>query len=249
MVKRTGGENMTKRRRVEATILIGMLLVGVVGLGIMNTAIASAEATATQAVPFDTLIAFLPDAPSGWEGEEPTGMTFTHEGGTWSMATASYTKKGADDVTADIVITDYAFYTAGWSTAWQSFVAYETTEGYIKKVAVQGFPAWEVYDKESAEYALHVGVNDRFLAIIATNSDKDTLYDFANAIDYNGVAVLGGGAAPPAGTAEPTRAPTYPSATETPATSTEDGGETPGFEAVFALAGLLAVMALLRRSG
>ena len=241
---------MMKRRRVDTTIFIGMILVGVVGLSIVSTTVASGAATATQAIPFDTLIEFVPDAPSGWEGEEPTGMTFTHEEGTWSMAAASYTKKGADDVTAEVVITDYAFYTAGWSTAWQSFIAYETTEGYIKKVDVQGFPAWEVYDKESAEYALHVGINDRFLAIIATNSDKATLYDFANAIDYTGIAALSGGAVPPpTGTAEPTRAPTYPSATEAPTTATEEGGETPGFEAVFAVAGLLTVVALLRRRG
>jgi PGF-CTERM protein len=237
---------MSKRRRVDATILIGMLLVSVVGLSAMSTAIANDEATATHAVPFDQLIEFLPNAPSGWDGGEPTGMTFTHEEGTWSMATESYTKKGAEDVTADVVITDYAIYTVGWSTAWQSFVAYETTEGYIKKVDVQGSPAWEVYDKESAEYALNIGINDRFLAIIATNSDKDTLYDFANTIDYNGIAALGGGAAPPpAETAEPTGA-----ATKAPTTSTEEGSETPGFEAVFAVVGLLlAVMALLRRRG
>ncbi|MBN1762089.1 MAG: PGF-CTERM sorting domain-containing protein [Methanomicrobia archaeon] len=234
---------MSERRRVEATILIGMLLIGALGMTFVSTAIASEEATTTEAVHFNTLIEFLPDAPSGWDGEEPEGMTFTHEEGTWSMATEHYTKSGADDVTADVVITDYAFYTVGWSTAWQSFVAYETTEGYIKKVNVEGFPAWEVYDKESAEYALHVGVNDRFMVFISTNSDKDTLYDFANAIDYDGIAALGGGAAaPPAGTAEPTRAPT-----KAPTTSTEEGSETPGFEVVFAVVGLLAVMALLRR--
>ncbi|MBK5191194.1 MAG: hypothetical protein JJE19_06845 [Methanosarcinales archaeon] len=72
-----------------------------------------------------------------------------------------------------------------------------------------------------------------------TNSDKDTLYDFADKIDYKGIAVLGGGVVP---TAQPTQPPT----TETPTTPAEEGGETPGFEAIFAIVGLLAVMAILR---
>jgi PGF-CTERM protein len=236
---------MSERRRVEATILIGMLLVSVVGLSAMSTAIADDEATATHAVPFDQLIEFLPNAPSGWDGGEPDGMTFTHEEGTWSMATESYTKSGAEDTTAEVGVMDSAFYQVGWLAAWQGFYAYESTEGYAKTVTVDGYPAWEAYTKDSGEYTLFVGINDRFMAFINTNSDKDTLYDFANAIDYNGIAALGGGAAPPpAETAEPTGA-----ATKAPTTSTEEGSETPGFEAVFAVVGLLAVMALLRRRG
>jgi len=236
---------MSERRRVEATILIGMLLVSVVGLSAMSTAIADDEATATHAVPFDQLIEFLPNAPSGWDGGEPDGMTFTHEEGTWSMATESYTKSGAEDTTAEVGVMDSAFYQVGWLAAWQGFYAYESTEGYAKTVTVDGYPAGEVYTKDSGEYTLFVGINDRFMVFISTNSNKDTLYDFANAIDYDGIAALGGGAAPPpAETAEPTGV-----ATKAPTTSPEEGSETPGFEAVFAVVGLLAVMALLRRRG
>jgi PGF-CTERM protein len=211
----------------------------------MSTAIASDEATATEAVHFSTLIEFLPNAPSGWDGEEPSGMMYTIQDGTWSMATESYTKSGAEDTTAEVGVMDSAFYQVGWLAAWQGFYAYESTEGYAKTVTVDGYPAWEAYTKDSGEYTLFVGINDRFMAFINTKSDKDTLYDFANAIDYNGIAALGGGAAPPpAETAEPTGA-----ATKAPTTSTEEGSETPGFETVFAVVGLLAVMALLRRIG
>lgn len=236
---------MSKRRRVEATILIGMLLMGAFGMNLVSTAIASAEATATEAVHFSTLIEFLPDAPSGWDGEEPFGMMYTIQDGTWSMATESYTKSGAEDTTADVGVMDSAFYQVGWWAAWQGFYTYESTEGYAKTVTVDGYPAWEVYGKETNDYGLYVGINDRFMVFINTNSDKDTLYDFANAIDYDGIAALGGGAAPSsAETAEPTGAPT-----KAPTTSTEEGSETLGFEAVFAVVGLLAVMALLRRRG
>lgn len=54
---------------------------GVIGLGRMSTLIASEQAITTQAVDFSTLIGFLPDAPSRWEGEEAFGMTHTYEGG------------------------------------------------------------------------------------------------------------------------------------------------------------------------
>jgi len=229
---------MIRRKRIAAALLIGVLLMGVIGMSFVSTAIANGAATTTDAVHFNTLIEFLPDAPSGWTGEDPTGMTFTHEEGTWSMATESYSKSGAEDVTADVVITDYAFYSMGWTAAWQGFYAYESTEGHAKTVTVKGNPAWEAYTKDGDDYSLFVGINDRFMVFINTNSDKDTLYDFANSIDYKGIAALGGGAASPTETEQPT---------ETPATHGEEDGETPGFEAVFAVVGLLAVMALLRR--
>ena len=231
---------MIRRKRICVTVLIGLLLMGVIGMSFVSTAIANGAATTTDAVHFNTLIEFLPDAPSGWTGEDPTGMTFTHEEGTWSMATESYSKSGAEDVTADVVITDYALYSVGWTAAWQGFYAYESTEGHAKTVTVKGNPAWEAYTKDGDDYSLFVGINDRFMVFINTNSDKDTLYDFANSINYKGIAALGGGAAPPTETEQPT---------ETPATHGEEGGETPGFEAVFAVVGLLAVMALLRRRG
>ena len=240
---------MSKRKRIAATLLIGVLLTGVIGMSVVSTAIASEDGTTTDAVHFSKLMEFLPDAPSGWTGEDPDGMTFTHEEGTWSMATESYTKSGAEDVTADVIITDYAFYTMGWTAAWKGLYAYETTEGYAKTVTVKGYPAWEVYTEDRGDYALSVGINDRFLAIITTNSDKDMLYDFADKIDYKGIAALGGGAAPPTETEKPSGEPELPSETEEPVTPTEEGGETPGFEAVFAVVGLLAVMALLRRRG
>jgi PGF-CTERM protein len=226
-----------KMKRLGALVLIGILLVGVAGL-------CTVSAT-TEAVHFSKLIEFLPDAPSGWEGEEPEGMTLTYEEGTWSMATESYSKTGTEDVTADVAITDYAFYTVGWSAAWQGFYAWESTEGYAKTTKVNGFPAWEIYDKDSNDYSLSVGINDRFMVLINTNSDKDTLYAFANSIDYKGIATLGGGVAPPA-EEEPEATPYEEAPTEAPKVP-EDEGKAPGFEVVFAVAGLLTVAYLLRR--
>jgi len=231
--------------REIASILIWGLVVGVIGLGTMSTSIASEQATTTQAVDFSKLIAFLPAAPTGWEGEEAFGMTHTYEGGTWSTATKSYSKIGAEDVTADVMISDYALYTTGWSAAWKGFYAFESTEGYTKSVTIKGFPAWEVYSKDTGDYSLYVGINDRFLVFIMTNSDKDTLYKFANSIDYNGITALGGGETPPTVTEKPTGQPTQPPETVAPTKPSTEGGKTPGFEAVIAIAGLLAVAYLV----
>ena len=233
---------MMEKGRIESSILIGALLVGMLSICILSTAIASRAAEGTQAVEYSKLMPFLPKAPSGWEADEPQGFSFTHEEGTWSMATSDYSRAGAEDATANVVIYDYAFYTTGWTGAWRNFYAYDSTEGYAKTVTAKGYPGWEVYDKNTKDYSLFVGLNDRFLVFVGTNSDKDTLYKFADAIDYKGIAALGPGPA-----AQPTTQPT--AGTEEPPTE-EEGSKTPGFELPVAVLGILAAVALLvRRRG
>ncbi len=236
-----------KRTQSGMLVLWGLLLVCVLGLGILCPAIASAQERSAEAVHFNTLIEYLPDAPSGWDGEEPEGFSFMHEEGTWSMAMGSYTKSSNEDVTADVGIMDSAYYQVGWMAAWQGFYAYESTDGYAKTVTVEGYPAWEAYTEDDNEYVLYIGIADRFMVFIATNSDRDTLYEFADAIDYDGIADLSGdeGAAPSTTTVRPTS----PAETSEPVTEPErdDEGETPGFELVTAVIGLVAVFALVRR--
>jgi PGF-CTERM protein len=227
---------MMRKGRIESSILIGALLVGMLSMCILSTAIASG-AEGTQAVEYSKLMPFIPKAPSGWEADEPHGFSFTQEEGTWSTASADYSRAGAEDVTANVMITDYAQYTTGWTGSWKGFYAWQSTEGYAKAVTVKGYPGWEVYDTSTEDYSLLVGLNDRFLVFVGTNSDKDTLYKFADAIDYKGIAALGPGPA-----AQPTTQPT--------AGTEEEGSKTPGFELLVAVLGILAVVALLvRRRG
>jgi len=235
---------MMKMTRSGRTVLLGILLVCVVGLGILGPAIASAQERSAEVVHYNALIEFLPEAPRGWDGEEPFGQTFTSGEGTWSMAMESYTKSGNDDITADVGIMDSAYQQVGWWAAWQGFYSYESTDGYAKTVTVDRYPAWEAYTKDDNQYVLYVGINDRFVVFINTNSDRDALYDFADAIDFDGIANLGGdgGAAPSTVTARPTS----PAETTGPAETGEEG-ETPGFEMVAAVIGLLAIFALVRR--
>lgn len=202
-------------KKIFAKILIGLLLLGmIIASGCIGgpappkeqppsekppTEKPPAERPApgsVEAIHFSKLIEFLSPAPSGWKEEEPQGFTFTIENGTWSQAVKSYTKKGTEEsenpVTVQVGIMDSAYYTVGWWAVWKGFYKWETTEGYAKTTTVKGYPAFEIYNKPGKDYTLYVGMKDRFMVFITTkNSDRDTLYDFANSINYNGIAALG----------------------------------------------------------
>lgn len=67
----------------------------------------------------------------------------------------------------------------------------------MKRTTFRDFPAWDINDKDSNDYCLSIGINDRFMVVISTNSHKNTLDQFGNLIHYKGIADLGGGEAPP----------------------------------------------------
>jgi len=195
------------------------------------------------AVNYEVLLNFLPEDPSGWEGDDPYGQTFSFGEGKWSMATKTYTKSGTDgEITADVAITDYAANIIGWNGVWGANFEWESTEGYAKSGILQGFTSWEVYDKESNEYTILVGVNDRFVVMVSTNSDKDTLDNLLSSIDLDEISSLVGGSTIVSTTGEEEE-----TQSETIETTTTDESDTPGFESVFAITGLLAVAYLIRR--
>lgn len=131
---------------------------------------AAAKGSAT-AVPFATLITYLPDAPAGWTAEEPFGATWTVEDGQWTWAFRDYSK---DDARATIVIQDSAYYDVG----------------YYKQGRVSGHPSWEYFNKP-ASYGTWVGVNERFMVYVSVeDGSKSDLDSFVNAINYGGIAAL-----------------------------------------------------------
>jgi len=241
-----GDEKMLRRKRIVVTVLIGMLLVGVIGIGMVSTTIASEETTATQPVHFSKLIEFLPAAPFGWKGGEPSGTMAGFGEPPYSSASKNYSKMFSEEITAVVMIADSSP-ALEWFEEWQEGYAKESKEGYVKGITFKGFPTWEGYVAESNSYYVYSNINDRFIVAISTNSDIKTLYNFANAIDYNGIAAFAESVVPPARTAHPTEQPTQPSAKETPTTPAEEE-KTPGFEVLFAIAGLMAVAYLLRRN-
>lgn len=159
------------------------------------------EPGTVSAVHFSELIKFLPDAPSGWVGEEPDGMTMTFDEWTWSTVDRRYTEL-ATNTYASITIIDGAYLPIGPWAMWKGFFEYETVDGYLKSTSFKGFPAWEEHseslrwtpakgDHTVDNFVLTVGVNGRFMVIISVHdSDRDTLYAFANRVDFQGIAAL-----------------------------------------------------------
>ena len=139
-------------------------------------------------VSFNELIPFLPDPPSGWEADEAFGMTQTLQEFSWSQASRDYTHKTTDEY-VDVAIFDSAYYTGfGWFAAWEYAFEWESTDGYARTITFEGYPAWKIYDKPD-NYSLMVFVADRFM--VMTSAETETsLNQFANAIDYSGIAAL-----------------------------------------------------------
>jgi len=173
--------------------------------------------------------------------------------GSWSLVTKEYSK---GDSEASVTIFDSAnLQTVPYWSMWNTFYSYESTEGYAKTVNVGGYPAWEAYDKDSGEYTLFIGINQRFGVIVTTNTDKDTLYSFANSIDLKGIGALGGGASSQTPAPQPTQTPkptpTAPTATPTTtATATPKPAaekKSPGFELIAAILGISMAFLLRKR--
>ena len=152
-----------------------------------GTTVSGAARENVTAVPFETLIPFLPAAPAGWTAEEPAGITMAVEDGQWTWATRDYTK---GDARAAIVIQDSAYYNVGQWQMWNTFTSIETTEGYYKSKTIGGHPAWEVFSKPDS-YGTWVGVNERFMVYVSVDGgSKQDIDAFVNAINYGGIANL-----------------------------------------------------------
>jgi hypothetical protein len=152
-----------------------------------DAAVSGAAKGSANAVPFATLISFLPDAPAGWTAEDPSGASLTVDGGQWTMASRGYAKGGA---TAVIIIQDSAYHDVGYWQSWNSFISFETSDGYYRQGRVNGRPSWECFAKP-ATYSTWVGVNERFVVYIAIeDGSKQDLDLFIGAVNYRGIAAL-----------------------------------------------------------
>ena len=152
-----------------------------------GTPVSGAAKGSVNAVPFATLIAYLPGAPAGWTAEEPVGATWTVEDTQWTWASCEYEK---GEARATVMIQDSAYYDVGYWESWDSMVSFETTEGYYKSGHVSGYPSWEFFSKP-ASYGTWIGVNERFMIYISVDDgSKQDLDAFVNAINYGGIANL-----------------------------------------------------------
>lgn len=141
-----------------------------------------------EPVSFQGMLPLLPDPPSGWEADDPDGFTGNFGEWRWSQVDKDYTNQATDEYVY-VAIHDSAFYQGfSWMAAWQYQLEYESTEGYARSSTVAGYPAWEAYDQPDS-YTLMVLVADRFLVMI-TSETEASLNQFADLIDYGGIAAL-----------------------------------------------------------
>ena len=138
-------------------------------------------------VDFEEMMAYIPDAPSGWEADDIDGMSMTMFEYPFTQAWGDYT---STDESASVAIFDSAFYYGfGWFGLWETAFEIETSDMYMKKVTVGGYPTWEIWD-ESDGYINMVFVDERFMVMIEANTE-DSLELFVDQVDFDGIASLG----------------------------------------------------------
>jgi len=152
-----------------------------------GTAVSGAAAGSVSAVPYATLITYLPAAPAGWTADEPAGASWTVEDGQWTWASRDYTK---GDAVAAVLIQDSAYYDVGYWESWDSLVSLEINGEYYRSGTVGGHPSWEFFSKP-ASYGTWIGVNERFMVYVSVeDGTKQDLDLFVNAVNYGGLANL-----------------------------------------------------------
>lgn len=144
-------------------------------------------------VAFRTLIDFLPKKMAGMKADEPKGETTT--AGSWQYSQAEVDFRSEDGKrNVDVGIFDYAhipFLYVPFNMILNMNVSTESTEGYEKSVKVDGYPAFEKWNKNgNSEVAVLVG--DRFIVKADTRglgegSAKKVVED----LDLKGLAAKG----------------------------------------------------------
>ena len=178
--------------------------------GIAAMGDAGGKTQGSQPVRHTELIEFLPDAPSGWV-REVEGLRIA-EGSYNASTNTDFERRDAY-----VGILDRGS-TVPEQEFWDRL---PEPEGKIKSVTINGFQAREEYVQDIHYYILQVNIDNRFLVVITTARDLETLYYFADAIDYNELATFDG---------------------------TSEEVKTPGFEFGFVIIAVFAIEYLVRES-
>ena len=162
-----------------------------------QTEVPTAQSTPQASAPgevvhYTAMMEYLPTMTSNWITGEKDGATMDYSGASWSMATAEYTLKSDDSVTAQVVIQDTnGIEGAGYSQMWGSQMTLETPEMKMYTGTAGGYPVYFVEDLEENDYSEIVSVNDRFFVyVMVENGKPEYLTVFNNQIDFDGIAGL-----------------------------------------------------------
>lgn len=153
---------------------------------------ALAQQSAKKPIPVEKLASFLKDL-TGWKAEgQAEGQTMKVAEGTYTVAYRSYSQ---GDKGLEITLVDGA----GIKQAYEDYEdlkaeASSSGPNPAKMVTVAGFPAVEIFEKESETATLMVLIKERFLLIIDLEgaTAKDDLKAIANQLDLKGLASLAG---------------------------------------------------------
>lgn len=134
-------------------------------------------------VHFRDLIDFLPDDVGSYSlSDKPDGASMRFGEASYSFAGKRYSN-GDDDMS--ITIYDYLF-TGAMFGAYANAYEYETTEGIMKSVEVEGYPGWFSTTYESGEAQLMLVINNRFmLNINRRGASESELSGYAGSMDLN----------------------------------------------------------------
>lgn len=153
---------------------------------------ASAQQSGKKPIPVEKLSAFLKDL-NGWKSEgKAEGQTMKVADGSYTVAYRSYSQ---GDKGLEITLVDGV----GIKQAYEDYEELKAEAGAggpnpAKIVTVAGFPAVEIYEKESETATLMVLIRERFLLILDLEgaTPKDDLKAIANQLDLKGLASLVG---------------------------------------------------------
>jgi hypothetical protein len=144
---------------------------------------------AADPVSWESLIELLPDAPSGWTADEPTGQTMSSPGFSVSMAECSYENESTDE-DVEIVLVDNAYSeTSPWATQFDTAFEFSSSDGHVRHTEVHGYPAIDLYSAPD-DYDLLILVSERFFVSI-TSETEESRDQFADLIDYNAFSGTG----------------------------------------------------------
>ncbi len=123
-----------------------------------------------EVVHFRDLIDFLPDNVGGFSlADEPDGASMRFGEYSYSYAAKKY-NSGDEEMT--IMIYDYLF--TGIFGAYANAYEYETTDGMMKSIEVDGYPGWFSTTYDSGTTQMMLVVNNRFMININRNGASES---------------------------------------------------------------------------
>ncbi len=144
-------------------------------------------------IAFRELMDFLPRQMAGMKADEPKGETTT--AGSWQYSQAEVDFRSEDGKrNADVGIFDYAhipFLYVPFTMMLNMNVARESTEGYERSVKIDGYPAFEEWNK-SGNSEIVVLVGERFIVKADTRGlGEGSAKKIVEDLDLKGLAAKG----------------------------------------------------------